>query len=93
MLLSSCFVLQVISFYPRISIFFFFYSLIAVKNLETGRSSPGVKVFYSQEIVNGEALMSAEAWGHVHLVQSNFGHCWIPQLYNFLIKPVGISAV
>uniref|UniRef100_A0A8C2TVI9 Exonuclease 3'-5' domain containing 1 n=1 Tax=Coturnix japonica TaxID=93934 RepID=A0A8C2TVI9_COTJA len=37
--------------------------LHTVKNLETGRSSPGVKVFFSQEIVNGEALMSAEAWG------------------------------
>lgn len=46
----------------------FFYSLIVVKNLETGRSSPGVKVFFSREIVNGEALVSAEAWGHMHLV-------------------------
>ncbi|XP_010709625.1 piRNA biogenesis protein EXD1 isoform X1 [Meleagris gallopavo] len=30
--------------------------LHSVKNLETGRSSPGVKVFYSQEIVNVELL-------------------------------------
>ncbi|XP_042720433.1 piRNA biogenesis protein EXD1 isoform X1 [Lagopus leucura] len=30
--------------------------LHAVKNLETGRSSPGVKVFYSREIVNVELL-------------------------------------
>lgn len=51
---------------PMLSIFF--YSLIVVKNLETGRSSPGVKVFFSREIVNGEALVSAEAWGHMHLV-------------------------
>lgn len=33
-----------------------FLSLISVKNLETGRSSPGVKMFFGHEIVNVELL-------------------------------------
>ncbi|XP_035751625.1 piRNA biogenesis protein EXD1 isoform X3 [Egretta garzetta] len=35
---------------------FFFPSLISVKNLETGRSTPGVKMFFGHEIVNVELL-------------------------------------
>lgn len=34
-----------------------------MKNLETGRSTPGVKLFFEHEIVSGEALMCVKTWG------------------------------
>lgn len=40
----------------------FFLSLFSVKNLETGRSTRGVKMFFDHEIVNGEAFHTT-LWG------------------------------
>jgi hypothetical protein len=43
--------------YPN-ELFFF----LTVKNVETGRSAPGVKMFFGHEILNGESFMFPEYW-------------------------------